>query len=403
MPSTFQILREFLLLGLTAFGGPTAHIGFFRDRFVGKLQWITDDEFADILALCQFLPGPASSQMGFAIGWKKGGWPGALAAWTGFTLPSALLMTLFGLGIAKFASPEGSGWLFGLQIAVVAVIFKAIIQMAKSLCPDRTRTLIALASAAFLLWDGLPFSQILVILAGAILGLAVIRTDRVGSTNQQGSIETPERTQRVDSENRQGWFVGATCLVLFFLLLFGLPFFAKETGPLTLFSSFYQSGALVFGGGHVVLPLLSDEVVSTGWLTDSEFMAGYGAAQALPGPLFTFASFVGSALSWPQNPWLLSAIALGGIFLPGALLVLGVMPFWERLRTIPAMRNALAGTNAAVVGLLGAAFYDPVWTGAIRDTGDVIFLLGIAALLLVLKLPPWVVVIAAGLSGWLLL
>ena len=391
-----QILREFFLLGCTAFGGPTAHIGFFRDRFVEKRKWLDEEEFADILALCQFLPGPASSQFGFAMGWKKGGVPGALAAWVGFTLPSAILMVLFGLGVAHFAAPDGSGWLRGLQIAVVAVVFQAVVSLARTLCPDRTRALIAIASAAFILWNGAPYPQVLVILAGAILGLLLCRSDRVDSSNQPTSIEE-------SSPPLRGWIGGACCLVLFFALLIGLPFLTSEQEVAALFGSFYQSGALVFGGGHVVLPLLSDEVVGSGWLSQSEFMAGYGAAQAIPGPLFNFSGFVGAALDWEQPPVFLALVAIVGIFLPGMLLVLGVMPFWDRVRNIPAMRYALAGTNAAVVGLLGAALYHPVWTGAISETGDVIFLLGVAALLLVLKLPPWAVVLAAGLAGGLLL
>ncbi len=422
-----NIFREFLILGLTAFGGPTAHIGFFRDRFVEKLKWLKESEFVDTMALCQFLPGPASSQLGVAIGWKKGGWLGAFAAWLGFTLPSAIVMTLVGIGIAKFSTVESKGWLAGLQIAVIVVVFKAVLGMAKSLCPNRTTTLIAIGGAALMLWNPVSFSQILVILAGALLGLVFLRTDRIRSTNQKSTFENrsedrlsseettkgkcelgsrPE-TDRNDGRKEPllntGTFVGATCLILFFVLLFGLPFITGEKGAGRLFSDFYSSGSLVFGGGHVVLPLLSEQFVTTDLLSDAEFMAGYGAAQAVPGPLFTFSSFVGAAVDSEFNPWTMSLIALVGVFLPSWLLVLGVMPFWDRLRTIPTMRAALAGTNAAVVGLLGAALYTPVWTGAIRGTGDVIFMLGIAALLLVWKFPPWLVVIIAALGGWLVL
>ena len=360
-----NIFREFLILGLTAFGGPTAHIGFFRDRFVEKLKWLEESEFVDTLALCQFLPGPASSQLGFAIGWKKGGWLGAFAAWLGFTLPAAIIMTLVGIGVAKFSDMDSKGWLAGLQIAVIVVVFKALLQMAKSLCPNCITTLIAIGAAALMLWNPVSFSQIIVILAGALLGLAFLRGHE-GKSELASGPETERNEGRKEPLSNTDTFVGATCLILFFGLLF---------------AAFYESGSLVFGGGHVVLPLLSEQFVTTDLLSDAEFMAGYGAAQAVPGPLFTFSSFVGAAVDGPFNPWVMSLIALVGVFLPSWLLVLGAMPFWDRVRTI----------------------YSPVWTGAIRGTGDVIFMLGIAALLLVWKLPPWLVVIIAAVGGWLTL
>ncbi|MGY8644002.1 MAG: chromate efflux transporter [Verrucomicrobiales bacterium] len=397
-----NIFREFLILGLTAFGGPTAHIGFFRDRFVEKLKWLEESEFVDTLALCQFLPGPASSQLGFAIGWKKGGWLGAFAAWLGFTLPAAIIMTLVGIGVAKFSDMDSKGWLAGLQIAVIVVVFKALLQMAKSLCPNCITTLIAIGAAALMLWNPVSFSQIIVILAGALLGLAFLRGHE-GKSELASGPETERNEGRKEPLSNTDTFVGATCLILFFGLLFGLAFIGGDKGAGGLFAAFYESGSLVFGGGHVVLPLLSEQFVTTDLLSDAEFMAGYGAAQAVPGPLFTFSSFVGAAVDGPFNPWVMSLIALVGVFLPSWLLVLGAMPFWDRVRTIPTMRAALAGTNAAVVGLLGAAIYSPVWTGAIRGTGDVIFMLGIAALLLVWKLPPWLVVIIAAVGGWLTL
>lgn len=399
MKAALEVFREFTILGLTSFGGPTAHIAFFRDRFVKGKQWLTEAEFADLLALCQFLPGPASSQFGLSVGWKRAGWLGAVAAWIAFTIPSALLMIAFGLGVTSFAGGiEGdAGWLKGLQIAVVAVIAGAIVAMWKSLCTDRSRRLMALVAAAVILATGPAWMQLVVIGVGAVLGFLLFRSgEKVVAKESEASVE---------SEKRGGYVVGATCLVLFFILLFGLPLLvAVSPGqPLEAFTAMYRSGSLVFGGGHVVLPLLSQEVVEPGWVSREQFLAGYGAAQALPGPLFTFSSYLGSLIEGPGGPWGMAAVSLVGIFLPAWLLVLGLMPFWHRVVSWPGIRAALAGTNAAVVGLLGAALYDPVWVSAIGSAADIVFLIGVSAALLVLKWPPWIVVLLAGGVGHLLL
>ncbi|MEM1441866.1 MAG: chromate efflux transporter [Verrucomicrobiota bacterium] len=400
MKHTLEVFREFLLLGLTSFGGPTAHVAFFRDRFVGVKKWLSESDFADLRALCQFLPGPASSQLGLSIGWRRAGWAGAFAAWFAFTMPSAILLTLFGIGVMKFGGglDAETGWLRGLQIAVVVVIAQAVTSMWTALCPDRKRKLIALATAAIILVTAPAWMQLVVIALGAVAGLIFLREETI----PEDSTGLDERPNPV----RSGVVVGVACLVLFFVLLIGLPFVVRtmpDCPVLQTFTAMYRSGSLVFGGGHVVLPLLSYEVVDPGWIKREEFLAGYGAAQAVPGPLFTFAAFLGSLIDGPGGPWGMAAVALIGIFVPAWLLVLGVMPFWHRVVAFPKVRAALAGTNAAVVGLLGAALYDPVWAGAIANAKDVVFLLGVAAALLVLRIPAWGVVIAGGGRGWVLL
>ena len=401
MKNVLEVLREFFLLGLTSFGGPTAHVAFFRDRFVGVKKWLTESEFADQLALCQFLPGPASSQLGLTIGWRRAGWAGALAAWTGFTLPSALAITAFGIGVTAFGGGlEGAGWLRGLQIAVVVVIANAVTSMWKGLCPGNSHKLVALAAAGIILATSPAWMQIVVIALGAVAGLIFLRD---GSESRE-TFEKDDSTGLDEGSNpvKSSYAVGITCLVLFFVLLFGLPLLTKFAPgqPLEAFTAMYRSGSLVFGGGHVVLPLLSEEVVGPGWVTREEFLAGYGAAQAVPGPLFTFSAFLGSLIEGPGGAWGMALVSLLGIFLPAWLLVMGVMPFWHGAVRRPGVRAALAGTNAAVVGLLGAALYDPVWVGAIQGATDVVFLLGVAAALLVLKWPSWLVVVLAAVAGW---
>jgi len=395
MKSILEVFREFLLLGLTSFGGPTAHIAFFRDRFVGVKEWLSEKEFADILALCQFLPGPASSQVGLSIGWHRAGLGGALAAWFAFTMPSAIALAIFGVAVLSFGAEleEGAGWLRGLQVAVVVVIAQAVIAMWKALCQDRSTRLIALGAAAVILATSPAWMQLVVIAAGAVLGLVFLRS--------RGDASTGHRP--VESSKSSGKALGVACLVAFFALLLGLPLLnslAPGSAILETFSAMYRSGSLVFGGGHVVLPLLSEEVVDPGWVTPEQFLAGYGAAQAVPGPLFTFSSYLGTLIDGPIGPWGMAAVALIGIFLPAWLLVLGVMPFWKGLVARPGVGAALAGTNAAVVGLLIAALYTPVWTSAIASADDVVFLIGVAATLLILRVPVWAVVIAAGMAGW---
>ncbi|MGB0154706.1 MAG: chromate efflux transporter [Verrucomicrobiales bacterium] len=396
MKNILEVLREFFLLGLTSFGGPTAHVAFFRDRFVGVKKWLTESEFADQLALCQFLPGPASSQLGLTIGWRRAGWAGALAAWTGFTLPSALALTAFGIGVMAFGGGlEGAGWLRGLQIAVVIVIANAVASMWKGLCPGTLHKLIALAAAGVILATSPAWMQIVVIALGAVAGLIFLAEKKDEAADSTGLDEGSHPV-------KSSYALGITCLALFFVLLFGLPLLTKVAPgqPLEAFTAMYRSGSLVFGGGHVVLPLLSEEVVGPGWVTREEFLAGYGAAQAVPGPLFTFSAFLGSLIEGPGGALGMALVSLLGIFLPAWLLVMGVMPFWQGAVRRPGVRAALAGTNAAVVGLLGAALYDPVWVGAIQSATDVVFLLGVAAALLILKWPSWLVVILSAVAGW---
>jgi len=387
--SWWQIFSVFLRLGLTSFGGPTAHIGYFREAFVEKLKWLSDQAYADLVALCQFLPGPASSQVGFAIGLKRGGWWGGLAAWLGFTMPSAIVLVLFGLTVTKWSGSGDGGWMRGLQIAAVVVIAKAVHSMAKSLCPDRLRATLAIAAAAVVLaWPG-TWAQVCVILVGGVIGWWMIASEDLKAE--------PELKSGREKSPRIGWL----SLGLFFLLLFGLPPLAATSGSeaLTAISGFYRTGSLVFGGGHVVLPLIQAETVAPGFVSEENFLAGYGAAQAVPGPLFTFAAYLGSVMSLGPAPVLMGMLCLIAVFLPSFLLVGGLLPLWDKMRKFTALRRALAGTNAAVVGLLGAALYRPAWTGSISGVGDFVFLLGVAALLLVWKWPVWLVVILAGLAG----
>ncbi|WP_431190024.1 chromate efflux transporter [Desulfurivibrio dismutans] len=387
------IFWVFLKLGLTSFGGPVAHLGFFREELVKRRRWLTEERYADLVALCQFLPGPASSQVGYAIGLMRGGNLGGLAAWLGFTMPSAILMIAVAYGVTSLGDLQDAGWLQGLKIAAVAVVASAVWGMAVQLCPDRQRTTLALLAAMAVLALPGSLTQILVILAGGAMGLILYRD----------SGEPPVIDHHFPAISRR---LGVVCLIAFFALLFGLPVLAASLAytPLQVFDSFYRAGSLVFGGGHVVLPLLQAEVVPPGWIGDDAFLAGYGAAQAVPGPLFTFAAYLGTAMV-PPTPggWLGGLWALLAIFLPALLLVQGVLPFWESLRRAPVAQAALRGTNAAVVGLLLAALYDPVWTKAIHTPPD--FILGLAAfgLLHFWKAPPWLVVLLASAAGFILL
>jgi chromate transporter len=382
------IFFVFLKLGLTSFGGPVAHLGFFREELVKRRRWLKEESYADLVALCQFLPGPASSQVGYAIGLMRGGTLGGLAAWLGFTLPSAALLIGFAYGVSALGNLQDAGWLHGLKIAAVAVVATAVWGMAVQLCPDRRRTTLALLAAmAALAWPT-SVTQILIIAAGGILGWILYR-DTAGMPVIDP--HAPSFSQRQ----------GAICLTAFFALLFGLPLLSAwfAYAPLQVFDSFYRAGSLVFGGGHVVLPLLQAEVVPPGWISDDAFLAGYGAAQAVPGPLFTFAAYLGAAMAPAPGGWLGGLWALVAIFLAPLLLVQGVLPFWESLRRVPAAQAALRGTNAAVVGLLLAALYNPVWTKGILNTSD--FIIGLAAfgLLHFWKAPPWLVVLLATAAG----
>lgn len=380
-----EIFSAFLKLGLTSFGGPVAHLGYFRFEFVERRKWLSEESYADLVALCQFLPGPASSQVGMAIGLLRGGYPGALAAWIAFTLPSALALVLFAYGIAAFENSFGGGWLHGLKVAAVAVVALAILGMARTLTPDRLRVSLAIAAMAVALMLPSAWGQI----AGIVLG------GGVGWFCINGKSSVDQAVLPLPISRR----VGVVMLVAFAVLLAGLPLAAAVTDSpsLKLFGIFYRVGSLVFGGGHVVLPLLKAEVVPS-LVTGDNFLAGYGAAQAVPGPLFTFAAYLGAVM----GGWTIAAICLVGIILPSFLLVIGVLPFWDALRRKPAAQAVLAGVNAAVVGLLLAAFYDPVWTAGITNSYDYALALGAFVLLFVWKAPPWLVVVLCGLAGqWL--
>ena len=387
-PGTWtEVLAVFLRLGLTSFGGPIAHLGYFREEFVGKRHWLDDRAYADLVALCQFLPGPASSQVGIAIGLSRAGYAGALAAWTGFTLPSAIALVVFAYGLDAMGGASGAGWLHGLKIAAVAVVAQAVLGMMRTLTPDRERATVAVAAAALVLAVPSAWAQVAVIALGGIAGIAFLHpkspTDHVSLP-----LNASRRT-------------GAVMLVIFFALLAGLPLLAAATSAqsIKLIDAFYRAGSLVFGGGHVVLPLLQEAVVPTGWVGSEAFLAGYGAVQAVPGPLFTFAAYLGAIMKPEPNGVAGAALCLVAVFVPSFLLVVGVLPFWEDLRRRSFAQAALAGVNAAVVGLLLAALYDPVWTAGITSAGD--FALGVGAFLLLFmwKTPPWLVVILCAIGG----
>ncbi|MBU6397216.1 MAG: chromate efflux transporter [Rhodospirillales bacterium] len=385
--SVFEVLRVFLRLGLTSFGGPLAHLGYFRQEFVLRRAWLSEEAFSDLVGLCQFLPGPASSQVGFSIGLMRAGYAGALAAWAGFTLPSALLLVLFGFWADKMTGPAGLGLLHGLKLVAVAIVAQAVWGMARSLCPDKPRAAIAVAAALLILFSAAPIAQIAVIALGALAGLWLCRAvPAVGFSH----VAFPVSRR-----------AGALALVAFFLLLFGLPVLRAATGnsAIALFNAFYRSGALVFGGGHVVLPLLRGAFVAPGWVSDTSFLAGYGAAQAVPGPLFTFAAYLGAVARPAPHGLAGAALGLAGIFLPGLLILVGALPFWHGLRTRPVAQAAMRGVNAAVVGLLAAALYNPVWTSAVKTPGDFgVALLGFV-LLTVWKAPPLLVVAMGAMAG----
>ena len=388
--SIFTVFLTFLRLGLTSFGGPVAHLGYFRDEFVVHRKWLDERAYADLVALCQFLPGPASSQVGIGVGLSRAGLPGAFAAWTGFTLPSALMLILFGYGVLEFGDAVGVGVLHGLKVVAVAVVAQAVWGMAQSLCPDPQRATLAALATITVLAIPSPFVQVGMIVVGGLVGWAMLRAD------------TP--TDHVDLGVRLPRFVSITALVLFFAGLIGLPLLvvAYPSQTLAVVDSFYRSGSLVFGGGHVVMPLLQSEVVPQGWVSTDAFLAGYGAAQAVPGPLFTFAAFLGTVMAAAPNGFIGGLICLLAIFASSFLLVIGVLPYWDSLRRIGTVRNALQGVNAVVVGLLLAALYDPVWTSAILSAADFGLALAAFTLLVFWKTPAWLVVILTACVGWVL-
>ena len=385
--SFFEVLRVSTRLGLTSFGGPIAHLGYFHEEYVQRRKWIDEQSYADLVALCQFLPGPASSQVSIAIGIARARLLGGLAAWIGFTLPSALALVAFAFGIGAFASTADAGWLHGLKIVAVAVVAQAVWGMACSLCPDRERATIAIiASIVTLTWPN-AVGQLSSIAVAGLVGLFAFRDT---SSTSLSHMRFPI-----------GKKLGVAAWIVFFILLVGLPLvrLIVSSHTLEVFDSFFRVGSLVFGGGHVVLPLLQTEAVGPGWVSNEQFVAGYGAAQAVPGPLFTFSAYLGAVMATEPNGWTGAALALVAIFLPSFLLLTGALPFWDLLRSMPAFQSALKGINAAVVGLLLTTLYNPVWTSAIHSPAD--FGLGLISfgLLMFWKCPPWLVVMLTAVGG----
>ncbi|CAM0556583.1 putative chromate transport protein [Vreelandella titanicae] len=380
-----EVFWVFLALGLTSFGGPVAHLGYFRTAFVERRQWLSEQAYADLVALCQFLPGPASSQVGFALGLLRAGPWGAAMAWLAFTLPSAIILVLFAFGAAVLDGPIGSGIIHGLKVVAVAIVAHAVWGMARNLCPDKTRTGIALAAVLTVVLVSGPLGQVSAIVLGGLAGLTLCRDSAVATASE--SLHFPVTRK-----------AGMVALGVFAGLLILLPLLAGMAVWLDIADAFYRSGALVFGGGHVVLPLLEAEVVQSGWLTSDEFLAGYGAAQAVPGPLFTFAAYLGALL--PGINGLVGALlVLLAIFIPGFLLLVGVLPFWNQFRQWGSAQALMRGANAAVVGILGAALYQPVWTSAIIGAEEFALALTGFLLLTVWKLPAWVVVAIVAFGG----
>ena len=380
--SWLAVFLAFLRLGLTSFGGPVAHLGYFRAEFVTRRRWLDEAAYGDIIALCQFLPGPASSQVGITLGILRAGLKGGLAAWVGFSGPSALALTLFAYGVASLGQVAQQPWLHGLKIVAVAVVAQAVWGMARNLCPDRLRASMAVGAALLVLAMPGAAGQVGAIVLGGLIGWRWLA--QAQEARPAGTIEIA-----------LGRKLGIAALALFAILLFGLPVLdaAFSNHALALIDSFYRAGALVFGGGHVVLPLLQQALVPPGWASNDAFLAGYGAAQAVPGPLFTFSAYLGAIMQPGPSGWKGAILCLCAIYLPSFLLLIGVLPFWDALRRRDAVRAALRGVNAAVVGLLLAALYTPVWTSAITSAAD--FGLGIAAFLLLAfwRVPPWLVVL----------
>ncbi|SIQ66160.1 chromate transporter [Marinobacterium stanieri] len=386
--SVLSILLIFLRLGLTSFGGPVAHIGYFREEFVNRRKWLSDQSYADLVALCQFLPGPASSQVGLALGMFQGGFRGALAAWCGFTLPSAIALILVAYGATQPDGLISAGVVQGLKLIAVAVVAHAVWGMAQNLCRGRIEIAIMLAAACAMLVMPTVWLQPALILLAALVGWLLLE--------RKADAEDAHLPVKVSL------VAGKRLLLIFAALLVLLPLLTAllPSAGLTLFDLFYRIGSLVFGGGHVVLPLLQAETVPTGMISDDLFLAGYGAAQAVPGPLFTFAAYLGTAMNTLPG-WLGGLIALVAIFTPSFLLVAGVLPFWEQLRRRTGVRAALAGVNAAVVGLLLAALYNPIWTGTLHAPVHFALVLLAFAALQIWKLPVWLLVLLYALGGWL--
>lgn len=355
--SAREVFNAFLRLGMTSFGGPIAHLGFFHRELVERRRWVTDNQYAQLLALCQFLPGPASSQLGFALGLLRAGWVGAIAAFVAFTLPSALLLFGFASLLPLLSGPAGTAAIHGLKLVALAVVAHGVMTMARQLCPDAQRAGIATLATVIILLSGQAWIQLLAVIMGAVAGLFLCRDEKPAAGADLPLPHGP----------RAGWGF----LAVFLILLLGLPVLANTATFVALFEAFYRAGALVFGGGHVVLPLLEESVVGTGWVSADVFLAGYGAAQAVPGPMFSFAAYLGAAMPGAEGGFMGASAALIAVFLPGFLLLSGILPLWRMLAGHPSAARAIAGVNAAVVGLLGAALYDPVWTSAILKPADV--------------------------------
>lgn len=386
--SAWTVFLVFLRLGLSSFGGPVAHIGYFRAEFVERRRWFDERGFSDLVSLCQFLPGPASSQVGIAVGLARAGWAGSIAAWIGFTLPSALLLMAFAWGMSAVGGSAAAGAVHGLKLAAVAVVAQAVLGMAKTLCPDRPRAGIAIAAALLALVLPSSAGQVGAILASGLAGYAFLRL-----------AHAPPPAHAGYGVSRRA---GAAALAAFVLLLVGLPVLASATGSAAVgvLADFYRAGALVFGGGHVVLPLLQASVVPGGLVSNADFLAGYGATQAVPGPLFTFAAYLGTVMTSPLGGWTGGLACLVAIFVPAWLVVVGALPFWEALRRRNGIQSAMAGVNAGVVGILLAALYDPVWTSAIHARADFALALAAFGLLVVARVSPVAVVALSALAGW---
>ncbi len=386
--SATEVLRAFAKLGISSFGGPIAHIGYFHQEFVVRRRWLDEHAFADLVALCQFLPGPASSQVGFSLGLMRAGYLGGLAAWMAFTLPSAIALVAFAYGAGALGGPIGSGLLHGLKLVAVSIVAQAVLGMVRSLTPDRERASIAVVVTLIILFSPSSLAQIGAIVLGGVAGLILCRDATKGPSGAAPLVPVSRA-------------VGLTALAIFFLLLGGLPVLDRffHSQAIALFEAFYRSGALVFGGGHVVLPLLREATVTRGWVSDDVFLAGYGAAQAVPGPLFTFSAYLGAVMGPPPNGMVGATISLVAIFIPGILVLIAALPFWESFRRQTGAQSVMRGVNAAVVGLLGAALYNPIWTTSIHAPGDFgLALLGFV-LLTAWKAPPILVVGIAAAGG----
>lgn len=374
-------------LGLTSFGGPTAHLGYFHEEYVRRRKWLDEKRYADLVALAQFLPGPASSQVGIGIGVIRAGMIGGIVSFLGFTLPSVIVLILFALYL-QGADVADAGWIHGLKIVAVAVVAHAIMGMATKLTPDvKRKTIALLALLGVLLWPT-AFTQVGVIIISAVLGYILFKKNHVPDTGKSVLLSISTK-----------W--AAFCLMLFVALLVILPILKEWTGSywIAMFDSFYRAGSLVFGGGHVVLPLLEQSFVPTGWLSEEAFLAGYGATQAVPGPLFTFAAYLGAVM----NGWQGGLFATFAIFLPAFLLIVGTLPFWDQLRNNAQVGGAILGVNAAVVGILIAAFYVPIWTSSIQTPLHFAIAAVLFSMLSYWKLPPWLIVLAGALGGLLFL